>query len=38
MGGSFILFPGADPGLPPNHPYTQALIAEGFLTLTEVYG
>ena len=36
-GGSFRLFPGADPGLPVGHPFTQTLVAEGRLILTEVY-
>jgi len=36
MGGSFILFPDADPGLPEGHPYTQTLISEGRLILMEI--
>jgi len=31
-GGEFRLFPGHDPGLPEAHPYTDTLIAEGWLT------
>jgi hypothetical protein len=38
LGGSFILFPGADPGLPEGHPYTQTLVSEGHLIIEEVYG
>ena len=29
--GNFLPWPGQNPGLPEGHPYTVALIAEGYL-------